>query len=191
MASRTTFSDVVSVFWRYVRDQMFASAPFPASPSYVFWAFQIDQSMVGGDPLGLTYKLVVPPATSADFDHFEATITVNAGTPEVSETVLNPVNPETVFTVNAGDVVEIVGVAVDRAGNKSVPSPVFRFTATDTIPPPAPGAFGVVEVDDGSALPPAPTPDPSPAPSPEPAPEPAPAPEPGPVGPPAPEPAPE
>lgn len=46
------------------------------------------------------------------------------------------------LSVEEGDRVVLSLVDEDNAGNPSAPA-VLEFTATDTIPPPAPGEFGV------------------------------------------------
>lgn len=63
---------------------------------------------------------------------------------------------------------------IDDAGNRSAPGAI-NFTATDTIPPDAPGPFGAITlVGEEEERPPA---EPSPAPEPGPEPEPSPAPQ--------------
>lgn len=92
----------------------------------------------------------VPPA-AADVATREIHITV-AGNPETIQTV--PVaQAEVEFFCNRGDAVAVYGVDIDGDGNRSPNGALNAFTATDTIPPGAPGMFGVTLKDDNATPP--------------------------------------
>lgn len=92
----------------------------------------------------LEYKATFPPTTANDVVTREVTMTINGGTPDVST---YPVTTgEFNFFAPDNATVSLFLVDIDDAGNRSQPSPSTEFTATDTLPPPAPGAIGVTLV---------------------------------------------
>lgn len=92
----------------------------------------------------LIYSVTAAPVVDADVVSRKLTVTVNG-----------EVRGETAYeadTTNFGefgfadsDAVVLTLVDVDDAANVSEPA-VFEFVATDTIPPAAPGSFGVTLV---------------------------------------------
>jgi hypothetical protein len=93
----------------------------------------------------LRYTVNMPPRPPiADLATREVTQQLNA------ETAVRPFPPEAAdFTVDAeaGTLVSLSLVDVDTSGNRSDPSAPLSFTATDTVPPPAPGGMAVAKVE--------------------------------------------
>jgi hypothetical protein len=93
----------------------------------------------------LRYTIDMPPAPAiSDLGKREITVDLN-GVDTVTAYAPDTVN----FTVdtNAGDVVSITLVDIDKSDNRSQPSPALTFTATDTVPPPVPGGLSVESVE--------------------------------------------
>lgn len=92
----------------------------------------------------LLYSVTAAPPVDADVVTRTLTITVNG---EVVATKDYPADTTTFDEVSAeqGAAVVLTLVDTDDAGNPSQPA-VSEFTATDTIPPAAPGSFGVTLV---------------------------------------------
>lgn len=93
-------------------------------------------------PLGesenmLVYGVVLPAPGAPDVVKRTLKITING---EAKDDV-DAIGAE--IKANDGDKVSLVLVDTDDAGNVSLPSAPFEFTAVDTIAPPAPGAVGV------------------------------------------------
>jgi hypothetical protein len=61
------------------------------------------------------------------------------------------------FTAEEGDPVAVYLRDEDDQGNLSEPGELNAFTATDTLPPPAPGKLAVVLINDNVTTTPAPT----------------------------------
>jgi len=93
----------------------------------------------------LRYTVNFPPRPPiADLATREVTQQLNG------ESAVRPFPPEAVdFTVDceAGTLVSLSLVDIDTSGNRSDPSAPLAFTATDTVPPPAPGGMAVARVE--------------------------------------------
>lgn len=88
----------------------------------------------------LIYTLQLPPAGAPDVVTRELSVFVNGG--ETPRDVL-PASDGMELSFHDNDIVTLVLVDIDDAGNRSEPSPALNFTAADTIAPPAPGELGV------------------------------------------------
>jgi hypothetical protein len=95
--------------------------------------------------MALKYTINLPPAGASDVASREVTVVVDAAPPEV--TVLPGDAATFVRNFEHGQNVSVTLVDVDAADNRSPPSPALGFTATDTFPPPAPGALAVGDVE--------------------------------------------
>lgn len=119
----------------------------------------------------LVFEVTAGPVVDGDVVSRELSVVVDG----VSEGTRNfPPN-----TTNFGQLevpqdaaVSLTLVDIDDAGNRSEPA-VADFRARDTLPPAAPGSFGVTLLSERAETP-APAPEPEPTPEPDPAPEPAP-----------------
>jgi len=85
----------------------------------------------------LIYGVALPAPGAPDVVKRTLKVTING---EAKDDV-DAVGAE--IKANDGDKVSLVLVDTDDAGNESLPSAPFEFTAVDTIAPPAPGAVGV------------------------------------------------
>jgi hypothetical protein len=89
----------------------------------------------------LVYTVTAAPAVASDTVKRVLTITVNGELKSTEE-----YEPATTtfkeLSAEENDLVVLTLVDVDNAGNPSAPA-VCDFQATDTIPPPSPGEFGV------------------------------------------------
>lgn len=94
----------------------------------------------------LVYKVSVAPAADKDVVERQLTVAIN-GLVIADASRVFPADAADLGVVSAkqGDVVMLVLVDVDDAGNRSEPA-TLEFEAKDTLPPPAPGAFGVTLV---------------------------------------------
>ena len=93
--------------------------------------------------MALIYEVTLPPPGAADVTIRELTVTVAGGAPAVSD--LGPEEAPPEIAAEPGQDVELSLCDVDDAGNRSEVS-VLSFTASDTLPPPAPGQLGVTVV---------------------------------------------
>lgn len=95
----------------------------------------------------LRYHFSLPPAPAGidDFDHREATVTVDG----VARDTVTVAKDATEFTADfdRNVAVSVSLRDVDTSGNKSDPSDPLTFTATDTVPPPKPGELSVSKVE--------------------------------------------
>lgn len=89
----------------------------------------------------LVYALSLPAANAPDVVKREVTEVVDGGAPRVFEATDGQ---EVKYVQDSA--VKLSLVDIDDAGNRSEPSGVFEFTATDTIPPPQAGQVGVTIV---------------------------------------------
>lgn len=108
----------------------------------------------------LTYNVSAAASTASDAVSREVSVSINGSRPVV--TVFAPTETElgaVVVPQNAEVVISVVDV--DDAGNRSEPA-VATFTATDTLPPPVPGAVSVTLVSEESIPDVAPAVDPEP-----------------------------
>lgn len=115
------------------------------------------------------YTVALPPKSAADVVKRELQV-LNSGLAAVPITVEAPLGdpgpPSVDITVKEGQTgIRLELREIDNAGNVSEAS-AFEFSSLDDTPPPAPGAFGVtfagervVEVQDGPAPVPEPTPE--------------------------------
>lgn len=89
----------------------------------------------------LIYSVTAAPAVDADVVGRKLAVVVNG---EVRETKDYPADTTDFgeLAFNDDESVILTLVDVDDAGNVSEPA-TFEFVATDTIPPAAPGSFGV------------------------------------------------
>ena len=104
--------------------------------------------------MALKYTVSMPPKPAiSDLDTREVTISLNA-----AEDVKNLKPDETSFqfVTEAGVAVELWCVDIDTSGNRSEKGPVLAFTATDSVPPPAPGGMTVSAVEQVDVPPPGP-----------------------------------
>lgn len=97
-----------------------------------------------GIDMALVYNVTAAPVTDSDVVERRLTATVN-GT--AGETKVYPSDTTSFgeFSFAQNDNVVLTLVDVDDAGNVSTPA-VVDFTATDTLPPSAPGQLGVALV---------------------------------------------
>lgn len=84
----------------------------------------------------LVYKATPAPPTVQDVVTQEITAVVDG----VSTVYPLPVGGSVELSLADNASVTITQVDIDDAGNRSEVSPAATFTATDTIPPPTPGA---------------------------------------------------
>ena len=107
----------------------------------------------------LTYQVTAAASTAADAVSREVSLVIDGAEPVVTVYAPTEENLGSV-TVPQNAKVTVSVVDVDDAGNRSEPA-VLSFTATDTLPPPVPGAVSVTLVSEESI------PDVAPAPEPE------------------------
>lgn len=94
--------------------------------------------------MALVYSVTAAPPVDADVVARRLTVTVN-GTPHAPSEYPGEATRFNDVSVNQGDSVVLALSDVDDAGNVSEPA-VYEFVAVDTIPPAAPGEFGVTLV---------------------------------------------
>jgi hypothetical protein len=97
--------------------------------------------------MALVYTITLPAPGAPDVVSRELHVSLDGGTESVQPLPGNALSAT--VTVNEGQAVDVYLVDVDDAGNSSPNSPTLTFTASDTIPPPAPTALaigGVTEV---------------------------------------------
>lgn len=132
-------------------------------PKTVAVPVEFGVTLIGSAEMGdvLTYQVSAGPVVDHDVVTRELSCVVDGGEAVVS-TFAGSATDLGLVTVPQGADVVLSLVDIDDAGNRS-DAAVVSFVAADTIPPAAPGAFGVTLIGE--------------APAPEVAPEPAPAPE--------------
>lgn len=108
----------------------------------------------------LTYQVSAAASTASDAVSREVSLVINGAEPVVTVYAPTEVNLGSVTVPQDSEVVISV-VDVDDAGNRSEPA-VLSFTATDTLPPPAPGSVSVTLVSEESIPDVAPAVDPEP-----------------------------
>lgn len=97
------------------------------------------------ESLVLRYTITAPPLGAPDVVSRKVTTEINGQATEADF----PVNQtELVRDFNDNDVVKIFFTDTDDAGNVSPPGVALEFTAVDTIPPSAPGAPTVTNVEE-------------------------------------------
>lgn len=106
---------------------------------------------LGGDAMAdvLTYRVAAGPVVDHDVVTRELSVVVDGGEPVVSEFSGSATDLD-LLTVPQGAEVVLSLVDIDDAGNRS-DAAVVSFVAADTIPPAAPGAFGVTLVAEAPA----------------------------------------
>lgn len=97
----------------------------------------------------LNYTVSAGPATDEDVVLRTVTITIN-GEPISSREYSSETLVFSPLSVQEGDNVIMTLVDTDDAGNPSAPA-VVEFVAADTLPPSAPGGFGVELVSETTA----------------------------------------
>lgn len=90
--------------------------------------------------MGLKYKATLPAPGASDVTTRKFSITENG---EERVTELPGSTTETEFTVARDASVSLKLSDVDGSGNQSPWSEPLDFTATDTVPPPQPGAISI------------------------------------------------
>ena len=114
----------------------------------------------------LVFEVTAGPVVDGDVVSRELTVSVDG----VSEGARNyPANTTSFgnLEVPQNASVSLQLIDIDDAGNRSVPAFV-DFVAIDTLPPAAPGSFGVTLLAEKQAADPEPSPEPTPEPAPEP-----------------------
>lgn len=130
----------VGLFWRLLRelrDELRAwwdVPPRPARPAI---------TLTGETDMGLKYAATLPAPGASDVATRKLSITEN-GTERVVELAKDALTAE--FVVARDAAVSVKLADVDGSGNQSEWSVPADFTATDTIPPPAPGALSIAAV---------------------------------------------
>ena len=95
--------------------------------------------------MALKYTVQMPPQPAiSDLATREVTIALNG---EEDVRSLQPDDETFQFICEPGTPVTLWCVDIDTSGNRSEKSPVLAFTATDTVPPPAPGGMAVTSVE--------------------------------------------
>ena len=99
----------------------------------------------------LTYRVSAAAPVDADVVSRVVTLKIN-GEEKGSRTFEGPVTDLGTVTAPQNAEVELSLVDVDDAGNVSEPA-TYSFTAVDTLPPAAPGAFNVTLVSESPEAP--------------------------------------
>lgn len=93
----------------------------------------------------VTFKIKLPalPEDARDIASGELTVTIAGGEPTVTPVAKDATEVDG-LSGEKDSTVELSFTYVDAAGNRSVHAATASITLTDTIPPPDPGALGVV-----------------------------------------------
>lgn len=125
---------LAALAWHGLRGLYTVAQPGPIT-------FSIVRETNMADQLGVT--LVLPPKSAPDVSNRELTVTMAGGSPQIIPLTAD-VNTHEII-VDEGVAVTVALVDIDNAGNRS-PDSTLNFTATDTVPPPAPGGVNVTSV---------------------------------------------
>lgn len=112
-----------------------------------------EYKLIEENEMGLVYQVSLPPVTAVDLS--KRVLTIKYGD-KTSSIELRPNDVSvTLAPVKEGEVVDLTLQDFDDAGNSSLPSDVFSFTAKDTLPPAKPGQVSVLLVEEVADAPPA------------------------------------
>lgn len=110
----------------------------------VAFSYKFVRKMKGNTKMALVYSISAAAPVDADVVERRLSVTVNGENKDIQVFSGSEVSFGE-LKVEQNDVVSMTLIDVDDVGNVSTPATV-EFTATDTLPPSAPGAFGVALV---------------------------------------------